>query len=519
MIPALISVIIAFSIIGAAVTEVTLTNFSVVANSVKSQEALNIAEAGINYYLWHLNQNSTDYTDGNAGPQTLSPTLGYGPYVHNYVDLNGVDEGTYTLYINPPANNSTIVTVRSIGQVLNSSITKTVQAQIGIPSFASYGVVADSALWFGSNETADGPIFSNQGIRMDGPNTSTVSSANSVYTPSASAGGDGNSHPGVWCNSSVTTPIDCNTRSKNNWLYPAPAIDFNQVSSYLCTLKKLAFSSSSTTSSLNSNSNACSQTPNESTQAYIQRSNTSSSSNKGYLIELNSDGTYNLYKVNGQNDTQSSYTSALSTQLVSTDNAIPSNGVIYVEDNVWVLSNPDFHGRVTIAAGRLSASSSNSYSNITIAGPLLYSTKDGADAIGLIAQNSIIVAPYAPPPNTTSSFTFEIDGALLAENGNVWFPDVYSSNPNICTTGWVQPGQQFLFYGSVATRQTWTWSWLDGSTQCGNAAYDTAAGSYISGFENNTTQYDYNLLYSPPPYYPLTSGDTILSWREILSHP
>ncbi len=519
MLPALISVIVAFSIIGAAVTEVTLTNFSVVSNSIKSQESLNIAEAGINYYLWHLNHNATDYTDGHTGTQTLNPTLGYGPYTHNYIDLNGVNEGTYTLYINPPTNNSTVVTIRSIGQTLNSNITKTVQAQIGVPSFASYGVVSDSALWFGNNETADGPIFSNQGIRIDGANTSTVSSANSTYNPSVNVGGDGNFHPGVWCDSSVTTPVNCNTRSKSNWLYPVPTVDFNQVSSYLCSLKKQAFSSSSVTSSLNSNSNACSQTPNESTQAYIQRSTTSANINKGYLIELNPDGTYNLYRVNNQNDLNSSYLSALSTQLISSNNAIPSNGVIYVEDNVWVLSNPDFHGRVTIAAGRLSSASSNSYSNITIVGPLLYSTKNGADAIGLIAQNSIIIAPYAPPPNTTTSFTFEIDGALLAENGNVWFPDVYNSNPYICTTGWVLPSQKFLFYGSVATRQTWTWSWLDGGYPCGYGVYDSGSGNYISGFLNNTTQYDYNLQYSPPPDYPLTSGYKILSWREILSHP
>lgn len=519
MLPALLSVIVAFSIIGAAVTEVTLTNFTVVANSIKSQQALNLAEAGINYYMWHLNHNSSDYTDGNKTGNTLT-AYGYGPYIHQYVDLNGSNEGTYTLYINPPTNNnSSIVTIRSIGQPIGSAITKTVQAQVGVPSFASYAVVSDSALWFGNNETASGPVFSNQGIRMDGPNTSTVSSANSTYTPSYQVGGDGNSHPGVWCDPSVTTPINCSTRSKSDWLYPVPTIDFNQVSSYLCTLKKLAFSSSSTTASIDSQSNACSQTPNASTQAYIARSNSNASQSKGYLIVLNPNTTYDLYRVSSEDDTQSSYLTALSTTLLSSGNPIPANGVIYVEDNVWVISNPDFHGRVTIAAGRLSASSSNSYSNITIAGPLLYSTKNGSDAIGLIAQNNISIAPYAPPPPTVTPINFEVDGALLSENGNIWYPDTYNVAPWYCTTGWTDPSQQFLFYGSVATRQTWTWSWLNGPYQCGNASYDPISGNYISGFLNDTTQYDYNLLYNPPPDFPLTSGYNILSWREILTHP
>ena len=519
MLPALISVIVSFSIIGLAVTEVTLTNFTAIANSVKTQQALNIAEAGVNYYEWHLNHNGTDYTDGNTSGNTLT-VYGYGPYVHQYVDLNGVVEGTYTLYIQPPtSSSSSVVTIRSIGQPLNSGITKTIKAEVGIPSFASWGVVSDSALWFGANETASGPVISNQGIRMDGANTSTVSSANSSYTPSASVGGDGSSHPGVWCSTSVTSPVNCTTRSKADWLYPVPTIDFNQVSSYLCTLKKIAFSSSSTTSSLNSNSNACSSTPNESTTAYIARSNSNSSQSKGYLIVLNPNSTYDLYKVSSEDDTQSSYLSALGLSLVSSGNAIPSTGVIYVEDNVWVTSNPDFSGRVTIAAGNLSAASSNSYANITVAGPLLYSTKNGSDAIGLIAQNTISIAPYAPPPPSVTPINFEVDGALLAERGNVWYPDTYNINPLLCTTGYVDPSQQFLFYGSVATRQTWTWSWLDGDSQCGNAAYDTASGQYISGFLNNTTQYDYNLMYNPPPYYPLTSGYSILSWREVLTHP
>src|ERR1700722_15909306 len=99
MIPAVLSVMIAFSILASAVIEVTLTNFSIVSNIVKSEQAFNIAEAGLNYYLWHLNHNNTDYKDGQSTPTTPT-SLGYGPYSHNYIDTNGVNDGTYTLYIN-----------------------------------------------------------------------------------------------------------------------------------------------------------------------------------------------------------------------------------------------------------------------------------------------------------------------------------------------------------------------------------------------------------------------------------
>ena len=515
ILPTILSFIVVALIISAALVEVIDTNLSVVNGNVQSQQAFNIAEAGINYYLWHLSHNPTDFKDGQSTPATPDPTLGYGPYVHNYIDSNAVNEGTFTLWINPQGGGSTVATVRSTGQVKNSAATRTVQAQIGEPSFASYGVLGDSALWFGNDETADGPIFSNQGVRMDGPNTDTVSSANSTYVPSVALGGDGRtSEPGVWCSSSVTSPVNCNTRSKSNWLYPEPAIDFNQVSTSLCSMKKVAFASNSATASLATQANACTQTPNTRTPAYLpQRSTTGAFSlTKGYLIQLDTNGTYDLYNVNAENDQAANYSSALTLQTVATGIAIPSSGVIFAEDNVWIRSNPTFQGRVTIASGRLATSTNT---DIVIADDLLYSTKNGTDSIGLVAEGDVLVAPYAPP--ASGSFTYEIDAAILSESGNVEYPVYYRTNANRCTHGWVNSNQQLLFYGSVATRQTWTWNWLVGGA-CGDAVNDPVNG-YISGIEHTTTSYDYNMLYSPPPDYPLTSGFNILSWREVLTKP
>lgn len=352
---------------------------------------------------------------------------------------------------------------------------------------------------------------------MDGPNTSTVTSANSTYVPSVALGGNGyTTEPGVWCSDTVTSPVDCATRNTSNWVYPSNNIDFNQINNSLCNLKKIAFSNNSTTASIATASNACTQTPNTLTTSYLPRRGFYSDSQRGYLIMLNSNDTYNLYDVNNENDTLTPYTSALKLKLVADNIAIPSSGVIFAEDNVWVLSNPTFTGRVTIAAGRMTSSNTFSEANIVIAGPLQYGIKNGTDAIGLVAQNSVILAPYAPP--TSGAFTFEIDGALMAVNGNVWYPPNYRNNYYYCTQGWTQSDQTLLFYGSVTTRQVWTWNWLDGQYQCGNAAYDPVNG-YISGIENTVTQYDYNLEFNPPPHYPNIGGNAIISWREILTRP
>ena len=86
ILPTVLSFIIVAIILSAAVMEVIDTNFSQVNNNVQRQQAFNIAEAGINYYLWHLSHNSSDFKDGQSTPTTPDPNLGYGPYVHNYID-------------------------------------------------------------------------------------------------------------------------------------------------------------------------------------------------------------------------------------------------------------------------------------------------------------------------------------------------------------------------------------------------------------------------------------------------
>jgi hypothetical protein len=517
--PLVISFMFAMLFISVAVLEGINNNLFLVKNNIKSQQAFNVAEAGINYYLWHLAHNSTDFKDGKSTPSTPDPQLGYGPYTHDYYDANQNKQGNFTLWINPQGNGSTIATVRSIGKISGSNVIRTIDAKIGASSFASYGIVSDSALWFGPDETADGPVFSNQGVEMDGANTSTVSSANSTYVPPAGLHSsnypNSQSHPGVWCDTSVTSPLNCNTRDKSNWLFPNTQVDFNQVSGSLCTMKKAAFASDPSTASLANQTTACSQTPGTRTPAYIPQRSATYNSSRGYLIELNNNGTYNLYNVNNVKDAKIvGYTNALTMQLVASSIAIPSSGVIYAEDNVWVRSNPTFHGRATVASGRLAT---NYTTDITIADNLAYSTKDGSDAIGLVSEGNVFIGSFAPP--ASGSFTFEVDAAVLAESGSVEYPSNYVFSNQQCTRGWINSNQKLNFYGSVATRQEWTWSWLWDSKCTGDAVYDSSSGSYLSGFKYNTTHYDYNLLYSPPPSYPITGGYGILSWREVLTRP
>lgn len=509
--PAILSLILALGLIGGALLMTIMNNFFVVGNAVRRQQAFNIAEAGVNYYLWHMSHNGNDFKDGKDYPAVGDPNLGFGPYVHNYIGDDGNVQGTYTLWIRPQTAGSTVAKVRSIGKT-NDGTMRTVEAQIGATSFASYGLIANTEVWFGESEEANGPVFSNDGIHLDGPNTDTAGSGSATYKPEFRYGGDGAYHDGVWCSNSVPT---CLSRDKTNWLYPQPTVDFTQIKGALCVMKRVAFANDSSTSPLASLANACQQTPASRSSAYIPRySRNSFTAGRGYFIQLNPNNTYDLYRVSAEDDTETTYQNALSRTLVETGIDVPSSGVIFVEDNVWVRTNPSFHGRVTIAAGRLGSDSQEA--DINIVGSLLYSSKTSTDAIGLIAENNVLISPYAPPP--VGGFTLEIDAAALAVNGSVKWPEVYKTEGGRCTPGWVANDQKFVFYGSVATFQNWTWNYTK-NYNCSYAKYDPARNRYISGVKNTVTTYDYNLLFAPPPSYPITGGYNILGWREVLTRP
>lgn len=494
IIPALLALIITFGTLMIVVSGVVSNTLGSAARNQSSQSALNIAEAGINYYLWHMSHNPDDYKDGQSTPTTPDPELGYGPYTHDYNDSTGTKRGSFTLYIKPGENGSKVTKVRSeASQGGFTSLARVVEAEIGAPSFSAYSVASNSELWFGSTETADGPVHSNVGVKMDGPNNSIVSSSNQTYIPSYGSGpGSGSSKPGVWCDSSITDP-NCNTRSKDSWNYPVASIDFNQLSGDLCSLKKLATN--------NQSANACNQTPSRS-DGYIPPVRNSYDDGRGYLITLKTNGKYKLEEVRSENDTRPTYTAALNTRSTIDNISIPANGVIFVEDNVWVRTESGgFDGRVTIASARLAVSGDTV---ATLVDNILYEDKyTGNDAIGIIAEDNVDVAPYVPVP-------LELNAALIAQRGRVQFRPRYNYNSYYSTPGYINPSETLSFFGSVASNQQWTWSWV----RCG---YNSP--SCWSGFQHNTTSYDESLRYSPPPNFPVTNTFDILSWREVIKAP
>ncbi len=450
--------LLVFSLIIVSLLGYAVSLLRVTGQAVNREQAFQIAEAGVNYYQWRLAHYNTDYYDGNA---STTP----GPYVHDYIDKDTNRKvGEYSLTIIPPQVGSTVVTIRSTGYTTASPRTKrTVTVRYGIPSLAKYAFLTNSDVWVGNTENISGEMHSNGGIRFDGSGNAPIASARSTYTCQSYHGCSPSlTKPGIWGGAATTTSAF--------WTFPQPTVDFSAITANLANLK-----SSAQTGGL-----------------YL-----APSSQQGYSLVFQNNGTFRVYKVTSLRSHSTGYdVNGLAhsedldyngrSEQTSVCNPypcqIPSNGVVYVEDRTWVEGT--VRGRALVAAAKLPYNS-NTAPSIIIPNNILYSVKDGSDVLGLISQKDILISYFAPN-------TLEVDAALIAQNGSAqmyYFAGVTKTS--------------LTLYGTVGSNGVWTWSWVNGY------------GSCVGGYCNTSTQYDANLLFGPPPSFPLSSeGYRQLSWTS-----
>ena len=422
--------------------------------TIQREQAFQIAEAEINYYQWHLAHFPTDYQDGTGKS---------GPYVHNYTDLDTQQTiGQYSLVITPPLTGTSIVTIKSTGWVnSNPGVKRTITVKYGIPSLAKYSILNNGEVWiYYSPSVFSGQVQSNSGVRFDVQGNAPVSSAKSTYTTDCFGECSSTVEPGVW-----------GSGNSNFWQYPVPAIDFSAFTSNLANMKTLS----------------------QNGGIYLPPSNAD-----GYSIVFNSDGTFTVYKVTSllSNPTGNSYDVNMNwiAENKYTDynnktfmftNPIPSNGIIYSEDNVWVEGT--VNGRVTVAAAQLPYNSSTA-PTIYIPNNITYKAKDGSCVLGLIGQQDVIPTYHAPN-------NLEVDAAVISQNSSFEFYYYSGDIKNNLT-----------IYGSIIEFGWWfdNFTWTSG-----------ISNNVVAGYSNPTYVYDSNLLYGPPPSFPFSSSSyQQISWTS-----
>ncbi len=442
------------------------------------EQALQIAEAGIEYYRWHLAHAGTDFQDGTGQP---------GPYTHNFYDKDGDLLGTFKLTITPPITGSTIVTILSEGATTaNPKLKRKIQVRLAIPSFAKYSVVANEAMRFGEGTEIFGPVHSNGGIRFDGIAHNLITSAISSYNDEDHSGNNEfgvHTHVNAPPSSGVTSSFR-SAEAPNNSVpnrsdvfmagrqFPVPQADFTGIASDLSTIKANAISGGRYLAASGSLGYHIVLKTNDTFDVY-RVTNLASASNSCSTNSIGSDTTWGTWSIRANNG-----------QVFIANYANPANGLIFVEDNVWVDGTINT-ARLTIAAGRFPDNVSQR-KNITINDNLRYTNYDGQDVLALIAQEDINAG-------MVSNDTLRIDAALMAINGRVG-RHYYSSS---CSP--YHDRTLLTLYGMIGTNKRYGFAYTDGT-----------------GYDTRTIIYDANLLYGPPPSFPLTSDKySIISWEEL----
>ena len=429
--------------------------------------AIQIAESGVDYYRWHLAHAPQDYQDGSGVP---------GPYIHDFKDKDGNIIGQFSLDITPPPIGSTKVIIKSTGKAeADLNVERVVFTTLAKPSMAKYATVANATIRFGEGTEVFGPIHSNGGIRFDGFAHNIVSSALAEYNDPDHSGSN---EFGVHTHLSPTDPLPPSSIPVRSDVFeagrqfPVPAVDFVGITADVAQMKSDA-----------------------QTSGFYR----ASSGAQGYHIVLMTNDTFNLYRVTSIANPPSGCTNlynqpgwstwSISAQQLIGNYPIPTNGIIFLEDNVFVDGQINT-ARILVVAASL-PDNPLSRKNIIVNNDLLYTNYDGQDVIGLIAQENVNVGMI-------SEDDLKIDAALVAQNGKAG--RYYYRPPgggNRCSPYHIR--QTITLWGIIATNQRYGFAYTDGN-----------------GYNIRNINYDASLLYSPPPSFPLTSDQYItLTWEEI----
>lgn len=252
------------------------------------EQALQIAEAGIAYYRWHLAHNKSDFQDGTGQP---------GPYIHDYFDKDGKLIGYYSLIVDAPTNGSTIVTLYSTGWLVGQPDSKrTLKVRLGFPAISDYSFLVDSDIVFSSTAYVHGKTHSNGVVIFNGVSDAPISSALEI----TGTGGP-----------------------KSYWLYPVPKIDLTSIQLKLDNVKTEA-------------------QKNGLNWPYLP-----ASGGYGYQLTFKDNGTVDVQKVLTEPTCYSGACYDATSFGTVTNYDVPTSSYIFVDDMVWLKGV--VKGRVTLA--------------------------------------------------------------------------------------------------------------------------------------------------------------------------
>jgi len=441
---------------------------------VSWNESFEIAEAGINYYRWCLNNEVESQCQLEK----------------EYRDTAGNSIGKFSLQIASTTNCelTTSKEITSTGWTYKfPDVKRVVRVFYNRESVAKYSYILNSNVWVGADHEIRGPYHSNGGIRMDGENQSLVTSVQTEWVCTDSFGcgpkgfpakGKGLGQCPEQCrwdeNKNCICPGVFTTTENSNpdlFSFPIPPFDFTGITIDLAQIKTL-------------------------TQPYPQQyywppSKNLDSRGKGYHLKFINNGTFEVWIITGLSSTRAysleedwhdDYFTITSEYRYQNPIPIdPNCSLIFFEDNLW----PEgvIKGKVTVASANLI--DANKDTDVILQANLDYSVKDGSDGLTLIGERNALIGPNSPNQ-------MELRGIFVAQKGR------FSRNhyPNNIREK-LEISGVIISNGRVGTQ------WISGS-------------QIVSGYLKRETYVDPYLIYNPPVFTPfLGTQYKIVSWEEL----
>jgi len=428
---------------------------------VSYNSSLHIAEAGLNYYRWCLNN------EVESQCQTQK----------EYLDLEGNVIGSFSLQIDSKTNCGKITerTITSTGWTDDfPDFTRKVKALYAKTSVAKYAFLLNDNVWAGSDREIRGLYHSNGGIRMDGENQSLVTSAKENWVCTDSFGcSTCPVSDGCWVeNEDCICPGVFTTTGNSNpdlFDFPVPPFDFDGITIDLAEMKNLA------------------QT--QTGGIYLSPSTDIDSEGKGYHVIFRNDGTFEVRIIT---DLQATWAYSIeegwhydyfiidSEYSYDTYSISPDCSLLFVEDNLWL--EGEINGKVSVASANLLNPTQDT--DVILAGNINYTTLNGSDGLTVIGERNVLIPPDSPD-------VMELRGIFVAQKGH------FGRNHypwNIKT--------KLEIYGSIVSNGRVGTKWSSG-------------GIIISGYLKRENYFDANLVYTPPPFTPyITSDFEVVNWEE-----
>lgn len=443
------------------------------------EQALNIAEAGLEYYRWFLAHNPSIMVSG-AGLVS--------PYTHvvNDPESGRVGDATITATANLACGAVQWVDLSSKGKSdLTALFQRTLQARYMRPSVAEYSALLNANVWAGADRIISGPYFSNGGIRMDGQHNSTVQSALATWTCDSSFGcTPTQSKNGVW--GAGSNPA--------LWSFPASSFNFAGIATNFSALDTYATSQGIKLNPTNIRVGGAQQGG--------TFSSVGGSDQRGFRVVLNSNNTITVYRVTGTSAVYSIHADNLSTwvsdyhtitsqTLVGTYTIPAGCPVIYSQAKVWL------EGVVGTKVTVIAADTGSYNPDVILNNNITYSSGTGSSGLTAIAERSVLIPLVSPDVMT-------VRGVFVAQSGyfgrNYYTTSGSRAVPGAYTS-YVQQSQ-LTTIGTVVSNGRIGTQW-------------TCSGTFCSGYAQRVDTYDRLLAFSPPAFTPAASVDyKLVLWRE-----